>query len=1001
MKTTPRVTCFKSLATVLLLAGSPWFAAPVHGEGGPANVVGGVAAPGATPTRARDSEPGSATPPTPLNGLRAIQHHITLLPASSAEAEAVVDNNGSTVDHGQRRAQPGQGWTYRAAAPAEARWDLVVNAKGAPQIAVCGSDGKPIAAKATQSGDTWSIRALDPAGTHLGGELRIRISSGGEPIAVSGVQLTFTLPDRHGDGLGDLVEGLMGLKADERATVVPRPATAQTGFFLAQPYEAAMAVPADAVQLYAGLESTADSAGLGRTTVGAAVTGSWVSKGYFTHVFLHSRYGSDVRKIPAENQTDDQGRPIGVIAVYEGEKQVDLAVGPVTSELAEAMRKKHHTEVRLEMVDHYMIPTQARIDFARQYYREALNNNVSEFCFDEPEIWSNAGYSEAFKDEWLTRYGSAWQPPDGSVDARYQAEQLKSFLIRRWFETVLDDVRAQHPAIRRMIAMHSPTNYYEMGMSTPHHNLVSIPALDEVVAEVWNDPFDLSYLEYSSFRNLTRGTGKQLWFMMDPWGDSPAMSLDYYRRSYGNNLLAALMFPEVNRFQPLIWPNRLFGHVPKEYETLINTVTGALGEMWRYRDGRLEAGNPGIGTFVADSMGWQRADPAPSDFEGYYGLTTPLVQNGVPVDVLSLDRAAEPAYLDGAKCLLVSYDFLKPGEAAQNRALADWTRQGGTLVCFGGSDAYNAVAGSWWAQAGHASPLEELFARMGVPIAKPTVLAEPGRILTLEPTTENFGPATASLTIPLGQHPGREQARNRVNFWQSEEKPKEFTHTYPVTVYAPPSGAKPLYCIKGTAEPVVWSAPVGRGTVLFVGVSPGFLKTSEAGSAWVRALAKYALEKAGASYRERPYFHMRRGPYTAIRTLGQPYTAAGRYIDLLSPTLALLENPVIPPQECAFLIDAGPSAGTPLPPCASGRLRAYHLTPDVTSFLVQAPAKTDGAARVWAGQRRAKQVAAANVLGAPVPIKFETAGDTVLLRYANDADGVVVRIEWNPASAGK
>jgi hypothetical protein len=120
------------------------------------------------------------------------------------------------------------------------------------------------------------------------------------------------------------------------------------------------------------------------------------------------------------------------------------------------MRKKHHTEVRLEMVDHYMIPTQARIDFARQYYREALNNNVSEFCFDEPEIWSNAGYSEAFKDEWLTRYGSAWQPPDGSVDARYQAEQLKSFLIRRWFETVLDDVRAQHPAIRRMIAMHSP-----------------------------------------------------------------------------------------------------------------------------------------------------------------------------------------------------------------------------------------------------------------------------------------------------------------------------------------------------------------------------------------------------------------------------------------------------------------------------------------------------------------------------------------------------------------
>jgi hypothetical protein len=72
----------------------------------------------------------------------------------------------------------------------------------------------------------------------------------------------------------------------------------------------------------------------------------------------------------------------------------------------------------------------------------------------------------------------------------------------------------------------------------------------------------------------------------------------------------------------------------------------------------------------------------------------------------------------------------------------------------------------------------------------------------------------------------------------------------------------------------------------------------------------------------------------------------------------------------------------------------------VTSFLVQAPAKTDGAARVWAGQRRAREVAAATVLGAPVPISFETAGDTVLLRYANDADGIVVRIAWEPAKAG-
>ncbi len=62
-----------------------------------------------------------------------------------------------------------------------------------------------------------------------------------------------------------------------------------------------------------------------------------------------------------------------------------------------------------------------------------------------------------------------------------------------------------------------------------------MPAMQEVIAEVWNDPFEVSYFEYSSFYNLVRGTDKRLWFMMDPWGDSPAMSLDFYRRSYGDN----------------------------------------------------------------------------------------------------------------------------------------------------------------------------------------------------------------------------------------------------------------------------------------------------------------------------------------------------------------------------------------------------------------------------------------------------------------------------------
>ncbi len=35
----------------------------------------------------------------------------------------------------------------------------------------------------------------------------------------------------------------------------------------------------------------------------------------------------------------------------------------------------------------------------------------------------------------------AWQPPDSSVDARYQSEQLKAFLLHRWVESTLEECK--------------------------------------------------------------------------------------------------------------------------------------------------------------------------------------------------------------------------------------------------------------------------------------------------------------------------------------------------------------------------------------------------------------------------------------------------------------------------------------------------------------------------------------------------------------------------------
>ena len=219
------------------------------------------------------------------------------------------------------------------------------------------------------------------------------------------------------------------------------------------------------------------------------------------------------------------------------------------------------------------------------------------------------------------------------------------------------------------MAWHSPVNYPHWGFVSMHYDLLQIPALQEIIAEVWTGTartpvlsagvraertFEVGYIEYSSCYHLARGTGKRMWFLMDPMEDNLNRPMEDYQRNYAQTLLAALMFPRVDSYEVLVWPNRIFGHVPEEYATLINTVVGALCEMWRYEPGQ------------AGSKAWAPLSPV-------HRLATrrtnqPVITTASSPSVCpscfaacrcrcSLDRAAEPGYLDGFKTLLVSARF--------------------------------------------------------------------------------------------------------------------------------------------------------------------------------------------------------------------------------------------------------------------------------------------------------------------------------------------------------
>src|SRR5262249_24190404 len=155
--------------------------------------------------------------------------------------------------------------------------------------------------------------------------------------------------------------------------------------------------------------------------------------------------------------------------------------------------------------------------------------------------------------------------------------------------------------------------------------------------------FSVAYLEYASLYQLLRGTGKRLWFLMDPWSDTPDRAPEDNASHYTQTLIAALLFPEVGAYEVMPWPERVYGAVSADYRAEINSVIAALEAMHEQANsGGNAVTNADIGVFASDSMQWQREPPSPSDFDGFFGLTLPLLQRGVPVQVVSLDRAADP-----------------------------------------------------------------------------------------------------------------------------------------------------------------------------------------------------------------------------------------------------------------------------------------------------------------------------------------------------------------------
>lgn len=381
--------------------------------------------------------------------------------------------------------------------------------------------------------------------------------------------------------------------------------------------------------------------------------------------------------------------------------------------------------------------------------KRALDAGAQAIHLEEPEFWARGGWEDNFRREWESYYHEPWQAPNSTPDAQYRASKLKYFLYRRALEQVFSFVKSYAKdagrEIRCYVPTHSLINYAQWRIVSPESSLIDVGA-DGYIAQVWTGTartpnvyegtrkertFETAFLEYGAMQNLVRASGRRVWYLNDPIEDNPNHDWTDYRANWESTLTASLFQPEVWRYEIMPWPDRVFNSkhpasrstadrvgIPAPYETELQTVITALGEMKQSSVRWETAGTANTGVLVSDTMMFQRADPNPSDTNlgSFYGLALPLLKRGVPVEAVQLESAGTPGFLDRYRLLLLTYEGQKPPTPEIHEKLAAWVRKGGALVVIDDDrDPYNA-AREWWntAPLAYATPRQHLFGKLGL-----------------------------------------------------------------------------------------------------------------------------------------------------------------------------------------------------------------------------------------------------------------------------------------------
>ena len=238
--------------------------------------------------------------------------------------------------------------------------------------------------------------------------------------------------------------------------------------------------------------------------------------------------------------------------------------------------------------------------------------------------------------------------------------------------------------IKCYVPTHSLLNYSQWQIVSPEASLASLPCVDGYIAQVWTgtsrEPahftgvrkervFETAFLEYGCMASMTEPTGRKVWFLTDPIEDWPRDWEDY-RRNYQATFTAQLLYPQINSYEIMPWPERIYTglynkskdsdekiRIPSDYATMMQVMVNALQQMPLSET--VVSGSRGVSVMMGNSLMFQRFpthegydDPQLSNF---YGMAMPLVKRGVPVSIVHIENLGFEKALADTKVLIMTY----------------------------------------------------------------------------------------------------------------------------------------------------------------------------------------------------------------------------------------------------------------------------------------------------------------------------------------------------------